>query len=806
MRCGRVHTTASTTATWGSLQVAEYCLKVEAFVSKPEKAIPFLGISPIDYLNMEQSFHNLSLDPKVTQLIQDGIPLSKTQWETLEASLKDKQKRIEYLNILKNFPANTLRSFQSHQKAGSLLVLLVDTESCAQSVLKAIGGKLDLSVSLDELKFYLDVCLNICLRYGELANLVFPQLLVLLATDDKKVHDLVVLTLVLISRQSSEESSAVVVEFLKSIVSLSSATPTEDLQFFCVLETFFPIFPAQIKSIYISNNCRDAILAKISKLLPKLDAEDTRLPEQFLKAVSLSCIDEETRKYNMNNFLDLLIAGTNLLDPKSIAALSLLCLVKLWSFTSIEKKISLQTVLEKTMNLLRVCEVGEEYVNYVLEALSYLSLGATVKQSLRLDEEVCEKLLFILETEKDSSAIYGALVIFLNLSEIKEKGGDEDASTINYLKSVSLPNGNEVKDDETAVKLFNEALVENHKLVGTLRGLDLKKESIITQSVQIVYNLSQSTKKSIERDIVSQGGLTIPLKYLTEHSAIKSGTERTEALSTAEGVLATRMRSLRALAIICRSVNPKLLISDFDIKTTVPFLVELLGPEVAEYASSNSSAEDPTTALSMSITSFDRLCGLLALTNLSALQEKSLTSILIRRLFDGHLKDLMIDSSIPDIQKAAWELINNLIADPQMLAKFFNTDNAESMKNLDILVKMLHSRDVALQVVIAGLLANATLEFDLVSLVILSKKEIAAKLLDITSSILQKQAANDDLILRVCSYLVNIVEAASLQKQLEEIQNNKPLKAGIKNVVLTTKNKDIMLTIREIIEIGELKF
>lgn len=754
---------------------------------------------------MEQSFQNLSLDPKVTQLIQDGIPLSKTQWETLEASLKDKQKRLEFLNILENFPGNTLRSLQSHQMASSLLVLLVDTESCAQSVLKAVERKLDPSVSLNELNFYLDVCLNICLRYGELANLVFRKLLVLLAADDERVHDLVVLTLVLISRQSPEDSCVLVVDFLKSIVDLSSTTPMEDRQFFCVLETFFPIFPAQIKAVYISNTCKDTILAKISKLLPKLHGEDTRMPEQFLKAVSLSCIDEETRKYNMTNFLDLLIAGANLLDPKSIPALSLLCLVKLWSFTSIEKKISLQMVLEKTVNLLRACELGEKYVHYVLEAMSYLSLGATVKQSLRLDEEVCEKLLFILETEKDSSAIYGALVIFLNLSEIKETNGDEDAYTVNYLKSVSLPNGNEVKDDETAIKLFNEALVENHKLVGTLRGLDLNKESIITQSVQIVYNLSQSTKKSIERDIVSQGGLTILLKYLSGHSAIKSGTERTEALSAAEGVLATRMRSLRALAIICRSVNPKLLISDFDIKTVVPFLVELLGPEVAEYAS-NSSEEDPTTALGMSVTPFDRLCGLLALTNLSALQEKTLTTILIRRLFDSHLKDLMIDSSIPDIQKAAWELINNLISDPQMLAKFFNTDNPESMKNLDILVKMLHSRDVGLQVVIAGLLANATLEFGLVSLVILSKKEIGAKLLEITSSILQKQAANDDLILRVCSYLVNVVETASLQKQLEEIQNNKPLKAGIKNVVLTTKNKDIMLTIREIIEIGVLKF
>lgn len=753
---------------------------------------------------MEESFQKLSIDLEVSQLIQNGTPLSKMQWDTFEQSLKDKKKRLEYLNILKNFPGNTLMSVQSHQQGRSVLVLLIDTESCAKSVLEAIEQKLDLSKLLDELQFYLNICLSICLQYPNLAGLVFGKLLLLLAIDDKTVHDLVVLTLALVSRQSSELSSGLVVEFLISTIALSSTSRLNELLFFSTIETFFPIFPAQIKAVYISNDCKDVMLAKIFKLLPNDKGEDTRMAEHILRAVSLSCIDEETRKFNMDNFLDFFVSRAKLLDPNRVVALSLLCLVKLWSFTSIEKKISLKTVLDNTKNLLRVCEVGEECVHDVLEALSYLSLGATVKRSLRLDEKVCEKLLLILETEKESSSIYGALVVLLNLSEIKAKGGDEDASTVNYLKKISLPNGNDVKDDETAVKLFNEALVETHRLVGTLRGLNLSKESIITQSVQIVDNLSQCAKKSVERDIVSQGGLTILLKYLTENSAIKKGTERTEGLSTAEGVLATRLRSLRALAIICRSVNPKLLISDFDIKTVVPFLVELLGPEVADYTSSE--LDDPTSALSMSLTPFDRLCGLLALTNLSALQENDLTNILIRRLFDGHLKDLMIDSTIPDIRKAAWELINNLISDPQMLAKFFNTDNPESMKNLDVMVKMLHSRDVGLQVVIAGLLANATLEFNLVSMVILSKNDISTKLLEITSSIFQQQATNDDLIIRVCSYLVNVVEAASLLKQSEDIQNNNALKAGIKNVVLTTKSKDIMLTIREIIEMGQLKF
>ncbi|SGZ53490.1 CIC11C00000001336 [Sungouiella intermedia] len=752
---------------------------------------------------MEELFQNLSIDSDVSELIQKGTSLSKSQWQTLEKQLKEKHEHLKFLKILQEFPENTLKAVLAHHHASTLIVLLVDTESCGKSVLESVKQTISISYPPDQLQFYLNICLNVCLRYPALAMIVFPSLMELLASINKTVHNLVVLTLTLICRQNPDESAALVVKFLDSAIVLQSCS---ELLFFAALETFFPIFPSQVKAIYISNKCKDGILEKVSQLPPQPEGADSVLAEQILRAVSLSCIDEETRKFNMEHYLDLFIAGANLLQNKSIVALSLLCLIKLWNFSSIEKKISLQTVLEKTQNLMRSCEVGEEYVHYVIEALSYLSLGASVKQSLRLDEEVSEKLLLVLETEKNSSVIYGALVVFLNLSEIKGKGGSEDASTVNYLKSISLPNKNDIRDDEATIKLFNESLVENHKLVGTLRGLDLKTESIITQAVQIIFNLSQSSNKSIQRAIVSQGGLTLLLKYLTEHSTIKKGTDRTEAFATSEGALFTRLSSLRALAVICRSVNPKLLISEFDIKTAVPFLVELLGPEVSDYTTSNISTDDATAALGASISSFDRLCGLLALTNLSSLQEKYLTAIIIRRAFDGHLKDLMIDSSIADIQKAAWELINNLIADPQMLAKFFNTDNAESMKNLDVLVKMLHSRDVDLQIVIAGLLANATLEFGLVLMVILSKKEIFAKLFEIASNIMQTQASNDDLLIRVCSFLLNIVETASLQKQLEGIQNNKSLKAGIKNVVLTTKNKDIMLTIREIIEAGQLKF
>ena len=239
----------------------------------------------------------------------------------------------------------------------------------------------------------------------------------------------------------------------------------------------------------------------------------------------------------------------------------------------------------------------------------------------------------------------------------------------------------------------------------------------------------------------------------------------------------------------------------------MPFLEELLGLETEEQ-SFQTQKDNPRAVFASSITMLDKLCSLLALTNLSSMPNKALHESIITRLFEQHLKDLMLETSQPDIQRAAWELINNLISTPMMLAKFFNSENPESIRNLNILVKMLHSKNESLQVVIAGLLANATMEFELVAQVLMENQQVFEQIMEIIANILQKQADNDDLLLRVLTFLLNLVEVAVGHKldALDKIQNDKPLKQGLKNVVISTKNSDIMYTIRGIVEAAQLKF
>ena len=528
--------------------------------------------------------------------------------------------------------------------------------------------------------------------------------------------------------------------------------------------------------------------------------------EWLLRVLSASCVDEGARKFNTDTYLRFLVAGTEM-DSHVILSLSLLCLVKLWNFSETEKQISFETLVQSICNGFKSCDLQDKSIEYFLESLAYLSLGNAAKKAMRDDEDFLERLLFVLETTKDPSNIYGVLLVYLNLSKSRDPTADKDTNTINYLKNIAVPGNDRAANNPEDDALFNENLVISHKLVGSLRALKVTQGNSLSQIIRIIYNLSLNHKREIQREIVAQGGLNIVLKYLTQYSLVDKKTHKTHASSMEEETLEVRLCAIRALATICRSVDPKLAFSEFDIKTTVPFLEELLGLETEEQ-SFQTQKDNPRAVFASSITMLDKLCSLLALTNLSSMPNKALHESIITRLFEQHLKDLMLETSQPDIQRAAWELINNLISTPMMLAKFFNSENPESIRNLNILVKMLHSKNESLQVVIAGLLANATMEFELVAQVLMENQQVFEQIMEIIANILQKQADNDDLLLRVLTFLLNLVEVAVGHKldALDKIQNDKPLKQGLKNVVISTKNSDIMYTIRGIVEAAQLKF
>lgn len=755
---------------------------------------------------MEDSFAKLEIQSPLIDRVLSGKPLTPKDIESIHQECGSS--KSAYSNVLAENSTAFLKAFEPFgPKEVPFIVSLVENQQISDQLLETCTSQLSKSHLV---MFYLSLFLALTLRFPVGIATHVPLLFSFLSSDDENIYSLVVVTIMLYAKLDPEGTATQTVHYLNEILKKKpeNITSREYESVFSTFTAFFPLFPVQMKELYIGEHCKNALLHQVSLLTPESILTDPHMAQSLLKVVSLSCIDEGARKFNTETYLPFLIAGTEISMPE-VSALSILCVVKLWNFSLIEKHISLSSVLEKLQLALREGDFKATHMKFLLEALAYLSLSGSAKRAIRADEELIEQLILFLETDHDSASIYGLLLIFSNLSKVKGPGTDKDTSTLNYLKSVSLPGGDKSEDDtEAAIGEFNIALVATHRFIGTLAGLEVSKANIFRLVVLIIYNISLNHDRDFQRQIVLQGGLTLVLKYLTGFSTVRKGTEKTQGVSTNDDELDTRLKAIRSLATISRTVDPKLAFVSFDVNTAVPFLVELLGPEIVENKPMEAPKADPATSFAEKITSLDKYCALLALTNLCSYPDKGLNQSIIRKSFDQHLKDSMIDSTVPDIQKATWELINNLIVEPQMLAKFFNSENPESRRHLDVLVKMLHSRDEKLQIVLAGLLANATMEFELVPVVLMSDDKIFKQVLQITADILENQAENDDLVLRVVTFLLNLIEVAdsNLSSALAAFQNDRGLKTGLLQVLQTTKTSDVLLTIKEIVQIGKIKF
>ncbi|OVF05409.1 putative SWI5-dependent HO expression protein [Clavispora lusitaniae] len=734
-------------------------------------------------------------------LLCEGKPLSETQFGVLKCSSDDVREKCR--QALQYSPSSVLHSLEAFGSAAAAFLVSSLPGDCS-ALIEECEKKLDTSSSEPgpSLDLYISLYSNLCLQ-----NDTSEPVLLLCPFLKTQYDRAVTLALVLYARKYTSKAESQAKTLVQRILNTDPdhISASEFRSLCSTIELFFPIFPQSMKALYVSARCKEIFLHQAQMLENGKGSSNSKI-EWLLRVLSASCVDEGARKFNTDTYLRFLVAGTEM-DSHVIRSLSLLCLVKLWNFSETEKQISFETLVQSICNGFKSCDLQDKSIEYFLESLAYLSLGNAAKKAMRDDEDFLERLLFVLETTKDPSNIYGVLLVYSNLSKSRDPTADKDTNTINYLKNIAVPGNDRAANNPEDDALFNENLVISHKLVGSLRALKVTQGNSLSQIIRIIYNLSSNHKREIQREIVAQGGLNIVLKYLTQYSSVDKKTHKTHASSMEEETLEVRLCAIRALATICRSVDPKLAFSEFDIKTTVPFLEELLGLETEEQ-SFQTQKDNPRAAFASSITVLDKLCSLLALTNLSSMPNKALHESIITRLFEQHLKDLMLETSQPDIQRAAWELINNLISTPMMLAKFFNSENPESIRNLNILVKMLHSKNESLQVVIAGLLANATMEFELVAQVLMENQQVFEQIMEIIANILQKQADNDDLLLRVLTFLLNLVEVAVGHKldALDKIQNDKPLKQGLKNVVISTKNSDIMYTIRGIVEAAQLKF
>lgn len=747
----------------------------------------------------------------------------------------DDSRGIIFINTIKSNVANE-----------DLEKTILKTLSLIQTILKR-------NDSLGDIVFYLSLYFAIISNF----NLSNPQHVSLMLqylnpfhnqTNEEKAHEVYSLVLVIIIKNIellAKKTTEVISSYLEILVDNEpdKISMASFLNLVKSLESLFPIVPSVSQTIYMSESCKGIILFQVSKMSStSLEYTSNQLiTTEILKLVTSSCINEQCRLFNYNNYLELLKIGTKLQGENvlGIRLLSSLGIIKLWNFIQLEKDlrkdsgINMSDLSDILISYLRSSESRENevYLEYCIEGLAYLSLNTSIKQKLRNDETSIENILIILKKETEindkillanSSLVYGLLLILSNLTKLKDVAANSQKKTTNYLKSFATPNNINNSEDENQESIYNfsRSLLNDYKIVEIMSKIKVFKsqdsaghnnDNIISQVITVISMISSNQDRSTRQELIKQGALNIVLDYLIKNSVVKKtlGNE-TRPSSLNDELVETRLLALRSLARILISVNPALAFNKYDIKTCLPFLIELLGPDISQYTGSLEDVGDEKY-LYDGVSNLDKYESLLALTNISTVHVKNATNelrqLIISKIFDKYLDNFIIDSDLPQIQKAAWELISNLITEPSLLVKFFNIEKQENLKRLQLLIKLLDSTDELFQTVIGGLLANATSEFEMISQILVQNVTLNERLLSILTNIFENQNSNNDLLLRASYILLNLVYSASSldAKYLDKLRENRKLKGSLGLALRSNKNKEILEMIIEIIKLVNFK-
>jgi len=664
--------------------------------------------------------------------------------------------------------------------------------------------------------------------------------------EKEKTHEVYSLVLLIIIKNLElfvKETTEIISSYLEILIDNEpdEMSITSFLNLVKCLESLFPILPSVSYTIYMSENCKEIILFQVSKMSStSLEYTSNQLiTTEILKLVSSSCINEQCRSFNYTNYLELLKIGTKLQGENvlEIRLLSSLGIIKLWNFIQLEKdlkndsSINMSELSDILINYLRSADSKMSDINleYCVEGLAYLSLNTSVKQKLRKDENSIESILFILKKKTEvndknlltnSSLVYGLLLMLSNLTKLEVVTANSQKKTTNYLKNFATPNNIDDDKDENqkSIQNFNCSLLKDYKVVDIMSKIKVYKSfdsaghqnNIISQVITIISMISSSQDKSTKQELIKQGALNIILDYLIKNSIVKKDLNETRPISSNDELIEIRLLALRSLARILISVNPSLAFKKYDIKTCIPFLIELLGPDISQYTGSLEVAGDEKY-LYDGVSNLDKYESLLALTNISAVQGNNgtneLRKLIISKTFDKYLDNFIIDSDVPQIQKATWELISNLIMEPSLLVKFFNIEKQDNLKRLQLLIRLLNSTDELLQIVIGGLIANATSEFEMISQILVQNVTLKEHLMSIITNIFESQYLNDELLLRTSYILLNSVYCASNlgTEYADKFREDKKLKNSLGLALRSNKNKEILAIIIEIIKVVSFK-
>ncbi|CCF57588.1 hypothetical protein KAFR_0C05970 [Kazachstania africana CBS 2517] len=514
-----------------------------------------------------------------------------------------------------------------------------------------------------------------------------------------------------------------------------------------ILIELYPAFTELCSSVLLGDD--------LNKLLEKHANENPN--ETFIKRLlvllSVACIDENIRIHISEKYLPIL---EKTLKLKEYEVYSSLVLIKTWSFSKLKNI----TIHEMESILADSCIanrdiVDSEELSLSMEGLAYLSLKNFVKLYLRHHKFFVPTLIECIKNSKfKDQNLYGALVILANLTtpantDSKEKSM-KDLQFYSNLKDPKNEDNGDIKDDQNAINSFMLDSLLKSELISYLnsKAKDLSQGSR-QQLIRLIYNITRN--RAFLTTCIKHGSVTMLLEYL----ANKNEKERS-----------IRILACRALARILVFTDPSIIFYRYSSLNSLPYLFEMLpNPNV------DSTQAKDTLVNSEEWQTSDVLESLLALTNLASVPtsegEEVSKAIASNTNYWAVIENLMLDESVP-LQRSTLELISNLMSHPLTIAsKFFNFENPHSVKNFNLLVKLLTLSDINSQRAVAAIFANIANAIPFVAKELLKQDELIKTAINVFTD----QIDDADLRKRLLILFYALFELATSEKDPESYKD-----------------------------------
>lgn len=471
---------------------------------------------------------------------------------------------------------------------------------------------------------------------------------------------------------------------------------------YSAVASVFPVIPKVTSTLFLSKEFIDSLSSTSSK-----GRKSESIEYAMLELLNAACIDQNCRKAISKDFMSWLshILSNGSERNSELAAVALTKIRASEKDTSSgriqEADSSIPELVDRFKGLMSKKNVDN--VENAVEGLAYSSVKPDVKEQLARDHTFLREFVQLVKSNsKDSSVLYGGLVVLMNLTTFLPKLSEEQ-NKMSQLKAYAEASGAEAKagpnpldDDKHVIKRCTAVTSAGVMplLIECNKGNVL--QSVRTLSSKILLSLSHDRKS---RGMLAQQGAVKLLLLITSPKMHDADSGPDEASHDAS----------HALARILISVNPSLVFpsSGFpQITSAIRPLVELLArPEQAPL-----SVEQPRDLLPV----FESL---LALTNLASSPDPTVPETIVRQAWST-VEDLLLSNNSM-IQRAACELICNLVTCESGVVKFADGTKRASQR-LRILLALTDAEDAATRSAAGGALAMLT-DYDAVVTAIIDR-------------------------------------------------------------------------------------